>query len=204
MRDQVSELKQDVAFLRTLAEGSAGAGARDGATLVAIGIVFSLVALEYWAVDAHLTGIPQSWRSWLWLDGLAVFLVTLGFIQWGFKGRATGPGSRAISAGWTVLGAALGFAVVGLIAAGFRLALPSLAAWVFPIVLFTLFGASWAIAFAVQRRARHALASGGCGVAAIACGALIASPLEWLALAAGLVLLVALPGALIIRADRAR
>ncbi len=202
MTDEASRLKDDVAFLRALSEGSAGARAREGAVLVAIGIVFSLVALQYWAVDARLIAIPTRWRSWLWLDGLAVFLPALGVIQTRFKGPAVGPGSRAISATWAGLGVALACAVVGLAAAGWRLSMPLLAAWIFPVVLFTLVGASWAVAFAVQRRTPHALAGVGCGIAAIACGALVGSPSEWLALAVGLFVLVAAPGWFILRADR--
>jgi hypothetical protein len=202
MTNEAGRLKDDVAFLRALAEGAAGASARTGAVLLAIGIVFSVVALQYWAIDSRLVAVPQSWRSWLWLDGPAVFLPALGIIQMRLKGRSIGPGSRALSAAWSGLGLALACAVVSLAAAGWRLSLPLLAAWIFPVVLFTLLGASWAVTFAVQRRASHALAGAGSGLAAIACGALIGSAWEWLALSAGLLLLMAVPGWLILRAER--
>jgi len=202
MTDEPSQLRDDVAFLRALAEGAAGGSARTGAVLVAVGIIFPLVALQYWALDSGLIAIPLSWRSWLWLDGLAVFFPALGFIQMRFKGRAVGPGSRAISATWAGLGVALACAVVSLLAAGSKLSMPLLAAWIFPVVLFTLVGASWAVAFAVRRRTSHAFAGVGCALAAIACGALVGSPSEWLALAVGLFLLVTVPGWGILRAER--
>ena len=202
MSNQTKQLADDVAFLRALADGTVHLGERDGAMLAALGTIFSLVALQYWAIDSRLVAAPASWRPWLWLDGLAPFLATLFFIEARARSRAPGPGSRAISAAWTGLGVALSVAVAALMAAGWRLGQPQLAAGMFPIVLFTLLGASWGVAFAVKRQAALALVGAGCGVAAIACGALVGAPAEWLALAAGLALLVAAPGFAILAAAR--
>lgn len=202
MSNEADRIRDDVAFLRDLAEGSISGQARDGAVLTAIGGIFALVALQYWAVDANLFAIPQDWRAWLWLDGVAPFLIVLALIETRMK-RGRGPGSRAIAAAWAGFGLALSAAVIGLLAAAWRLGQPLLAAQLFPIILFSLLGACWGVAFAVRREVGFGLAAVGAGFAAILSGALAGRPIEWLALAAGLALLVGAPGLLVLRGSRA-
>ena len=204
MQQDEQALRADVAFLRSLAEGGAAATVREGAILLAIGVIFGLVAAQYWAIDAGLLAVPTWLKPWLWLDGLAVFLVAMALISSRYRGRPPGAASRALAAAWTGVGAALIFADLGLFAASRRLGLPLLTPWVFPLILFTLIGAAWGVAYAVRRRLAFALAAAGSFAAAMLCGALMGRPEEWLALSAGLVLLVALPGGLIVRSATRR
>jgi hypothetical protein len=197
MTDEGERLSQDVAFLRSLVDGSVSIGLREGAVLTAIGVFFGLVALQYWAIDTGIASIPASWRSWLWLDGLAPFLAALAGIE-SRLGGAKGPAARAVSGAWAGVGVSLVFSTLGLVAAGWRLGQPLLPAQVFPIVLFGLFAAGWSVVFTVRRRVSLVLPAGGSAVAAIATGLLAGKPAEWLALAAGLLLVAALPGGLIV------
>ena len=64
------------------------------------------------------------------------------------------------------------------------------------------FGAGWAVAYSVKRKAWFAWVTAVCFLAAIACGALMGSPDEWLVLALGLFGLVALPGYAVVRQGR--
>lgn len=198
MADEGEQLAEDIVFLRALADGTVRFGLREGAVLAAIGVFFGLAALQYWAIDAGLVSVPPGWRSWLWLDGLAPFLATLAFIEWRFKAAAPGPAARAVSGAWAGVGVALTFSTLGLVAAGWRLGQPLLAAQAFPIVLFGLFAAGWCVMFTVRRRAGLVLVAAGSGAASILSGALIGKPAEWLVLAVGLLLVAAAPGALIV------
>jgi hypothetical protein len=69
---------------------------------------------------------------------------------------------------------------------------------VFPLILFTLIGAAWGVAYAVRRRRIFALAAAGSFGAAVLCGVLMGRPEEWLVLSGGLVLLLAVPGGMIV------
>jgi hypothetical protein len=193
-------LKDDVAFLRGLAQGGATATVKEGAILAAIGMIFGLVGAQYWAMDAGLLPAPAWIRPWLWLDGLVVFLIAIAVISSKFRGPPPGAASRALSAAWTGVGTALICADLGLVAAARRLSLPLLAPWVFPLILFTLIGAAWGVAFAVRRRKALALLAAGSFAAAVLCGVLMGRPEEWLALSGGLVLLLGVPGAVMARA----
>jgi hypothetical protein len=192
-------LRADVAFLRSLAEGGIAATVREGAILVAIGVIFALAAAQYWVIDTGLLAAPSWLKPWLWLDGFVIFLGAMALISSKFRGRPPGAASRALAAAWAGVGTALIFAVMGLAAASRRLGLPLLAPWVFPLILFTLIGAAWGVAYAVRRRLTFALAAAGSFAAAVLCGALMGRPEEWLVLSGGLLLLLAVPGALIVR-----
>jgi hypothetical protein len=192
-------LSADVAFLRSLAEGGSTATVKEGAILLANGVCFSLVAAQYWAMDAGVLSVPAWLKPWLWIDGLVVFLGAVAWISAKYRGRPPGAASRALAAAWAGVGTALIFAVIGLVAAARRLALPLLVTWVFPLILFTLIGAAWGVAYAVRRRRTFALAAAGSFGAAVLCGALMARPEEWLVLSGGLVLFVAIPGGAIVR-----
>ena len=204
MQPDEQALRDDVAFLRSLAEGGTTATVREGAILVAIGVIFGLVALQQWAIEAGALSVPDWVRAWGWLDGLVVFVAAMALIARRLPNRAPGAASRALTAAWSGVGVSLIVADLALVAASRALALPLLTPWLFPLVLFTLIGAAWSVAFAVRRRRMSALAAAGSFAAAVLCGALAGRPQEWLALSGGLVLLLAVPGGAIVRAARRR
>ena len=71
-----------------------------------------------------------------------------------------------------------------------------------PPIVFILYGGAWTVAFMVRRSLQLVLVAAGCFATALAATALIKAPEAWLVLAAGTLLLVAGPGAVIIRRAR--
>jgi hypothetical protein len=204
MSDDEKSLTDDVAFLRALAEGGTSGPAREGAILIAVGVIFGLVAVQYWAIESSLFAVSPTVSTWLWLDGLIPFLVAVAVISVKYRAHPPGAASRALSACWKGVGTALIVADIALYAASRELVIPLLVKWVFPIVLFALIGGAWGVAFAVRRRGSLALVAGGNFVAAILSGIVIGQAQEWLVLAAGLILLVAVPGGLMLAARSRR
>lgn len=194
-------IRDDAAFLRALAQGGAEGSAKDGAILLAVGLIFGLVSVQYWVLESGLLfSTPRALLPWLWLDGVVPFLIVLALISRRFRGRAPGAASRAVSAAWSGVGAAHIIAAVALAMGGLRLGLPLLASWAFPVVLFTMYGAAWSVAFATRRRLTFALNAAGSYLVALLCGVVMGRAEEWLVLAGGLFLLVAAPGAIMLRA----
>jgi hypothetical protein len=115
---------------------------------------------------------------------------------------ATGAAARALSNAWNGVGVALTAGGLGLFAAGWRQHDASFVLATFPILLFSLYGAAWGVAFAVKRLNWFAWISAGCFAAAIAEGLLYKSPHQWLVLSIGLFLLVGLPGLVILKKAR--
>jgi hypothetical protein len=198
MVNDMQTLKDDIAFMRALTEDSGHSMAREGAILAAVGIIFGLTALQYWLLRMQVFAVPPSWQPWLWMDGVIAYLITLTFVHRRFPKRP-GVGPRAMEAAWAGVGIGITVAAIGLAISGWRLQMPALASGTFPIVLFTLYGTAWGVAFAVKRRTWFALVAIGCSATAIACGFLIGTHEEWLVLSLGLFALVALPGFVILR-----
>jgi len=199
MSDEMQTLKDDIAFMKALTQDSVRATVRDGAILAAVGVIFGLTAFQYWLIFTGIVRIPSAWQPWMWMDGLVVFGIVLSLLMHHFRAPAPSAATRAVTAAWGGVGTALSAAVVALVCGAWRLGLSSLVIWVFPLVMFTLYGAAWGVAFAARRRSWFALIAGGCFIVAIACGFAMGMTEEWLVLSVGLFLLVAVPGFIIMR-----
>ena len=203
MTHETKSLRDDIAFIKALSEDSGRALSRDGAVMIAAGVVFGLNAFRFWAIAAGFLDWAKPTANWMGLDALAVFLVILQVVIRQFRGVARGAASRAMSAAWTGVGLAFGVAVISLGIAAWRLQQPLLVLWVFPMILFTLYGAAWWIAFAVKRRGWFAGVATGSFVTAFVCALLTGRSDEWVVLGLGLFLWVAAPGVVILREARA-
>jgi hypothetical protein len=200
MNDDVQTFKDDIAFMRALTEDSGPAMARDGMVLAAAGTIFGLTTLLYWLMFAGVLDIPGA-RDWLWVVASALFVAMMAMISRREPLRRAAA-SRATRAAWVGVGSGIVVAGAALGLSAWRLDLPVLGVGVFPLVLFTLYGAAWGVAFAVVRRRWLALVAVGCFAAVVACGWLMGTPEEWLLLSVGLFVLVAMPGVVMVRQSR--
>lgn len=203
MTEPSETLKDDIAFLRALTKDDGQGLAKQGAVMVAVGGIFGVVTFLYWLIYMGWLGAWGRVAYGLWVAGLVLFFAVGVMLERRFKGQSSAAASRAVDAAWGGTGVSLLAAGIGLQLGGWRLGNPNLALWTFPIVMFTLYGAAWSVAFAVKRRAWFAWVALGCFLTAIAEGALMSSPHEWLLLSAGLLALVAAPGLAILRLSRA-
>jgi len=201
--DETKALRNDIAFMRALSEDSGRALSRDAAILVAVGAIFGLNAFRYWGIEAGFLDWAKPTGNWMGLDALAVFLIVLVVIRRRFHGAVRGAASRAMGAAWGGVGIAISAAVIALVIGAWRLQLPLLVIWVFPLILFTLYGAAWWIAFAIKRRNWFAGIAIGSFVTTLGCGFRMGRPDEWAILGLGLFLWVAVPSVAILRETRA-
>ena len=195
------EVKDDVAFLRALTSEQDRPLAREGAVLVAVGAIFACVDVFYWLYFSHRVTALGIWQHVPWIAGAVVFVVCFAVIAARIP-RAPGAAARAIGAASAGVGFALCAAVTALFAGAASVQQPRLVTDVFPIVLLTLYGSVWTVAFAVKRRVWLAAVAAGCLAAAIGCGFLMGRPEEWLVLAAGMICLVAAPGGVLIHQSK--
>ena len=202
MTDQMQTLKDDLAFLRGLTEDSGAGFAREAVIMIGVGVIFGIVDLLYWLGFSGWLPVPRQVGAWFWVAGLVVFFVSMPIARRRLP-APTGAAARAMAAAWSGIGISLTAAGIGLLLGAWRMGLPNLVLWVFPIVLFTLYGAAWGVAWAAKRTAWFALAALGCFAAAVAEGALMGDAGQWLVSSLGLFVLVAVPGFAIMRAARA-
>ena len=60
MNDMIQSAREDLGFLRALAEEGPGALARDGATLMTVGLIFSPVTLFYFLVFSGVIAVSST------------------------------------------------------------------------------------------------------------------------------------------------
>lgn len=202
MTDQMQGLRDDIAFLRELTQDSGQGLAREGVLMLTLGAIFGVVNFIYWLLYAGLLRGAGPIGDWLWIAGLVAFFVITPILRARLP-SGNGVGSRAMSAAMGGIGVALTAACAGVLVSGLRLGNPNLVLWFFPVVLFTLYGSAWGVAFAVKRQGGFAVVAAGCFLTAVVAGALWATPHEWLALSVGLVAWVGVPGLVILRRGRA-
>lgn len=194
MTDPMQTLKDDIAFMRALAQEGAGAPLLGGSILVAAGLIFAAASVAHWAILTGLLALGPWWFPVVWLSALAVFLAALWILNRRLRGRpgAGSPGNRASGAAWAAVGwtiFAIG-AALAIISIRARSETPML---VFPSLILGLYGLGWTTAAAM---------TGKRWLRATAIGAYGATPLvAWFAIdpAVYLVLLAAVPGCLLMR-----
>ena len=201
MNTLTDSARADLAFLRELADDKGQGVARAGFALAVVGLVFGVVELIYWLIFWGPLAAIWPVAYWLWAAGVVLMTAIILTANRRLP-AATGAASRAISAAWSGVGTSMTVAGLALLLAGWRLHDPWFALKTIPIMAFTLYGAAWGVAFAVKRLAWFAWMGLGCSIAALAAGASIGSPHQWLVLSLGLFLLVGAPGIVIFRAAR--
>jgi hypothetical protein len=194
----------DLAFLRTLVEG-------DGRLLRTFGLVYMYAGLAYgaqvlvqWADFAGVVALPGPVML------AAVTLPTAGLVAlslyFGWRARGTGvsPPNRALNAVFNGTGLAnvVVIAMLVMIAANLKMFAFIL---VYPAVIFTFQGAAWFVAFRIFRRAWMLAVALGWFATSLAMAAAISTQNLHVYIgvaAAALFLLMALPGAIVMREGR--
>ncbi len=203
MSDGIDRLKDDIAFMRALAQEGHRAPLLGGACLLAAGLIFSAATLVSWAMTAKLIALPQFWYLGVWLIATVVFYVVFAGLMVSWR-RAAKPGAattanRAFRRAWSAGGCAMTTISVG----------SSLMAWrvhswlvfaAFPTIILSVYGAAWMISAVLSDRWWVRWVAAGCFAAAIGL-TLVPYKAEYLAFAVALLLLMAAPGLALMRQE---
>ncbi|WP_297506778.1 hypothetical protein [uncultured Caulobacter sp.] len=198
MTDDVKALRDDLAFLRALAEDGRSAPLTGGSILAAAGAIFGLASLGQWLVLTERVAVSPVWLPALWLSAIVLHTILTVAIKRRIGARTTPAGARVNRDAWT--GVAIGcvalFAALGL--ASWRAQ-----TWVLigftPTIVLVLYGAAWWVSASVTKIAWIRAVALGAFASAVALAMLATSPLIWLAYAAALFLLAFLPGLALMR-----
>ena len=197
MDDVILAARSELAFLKALADDRGALPAVLGWHLIAIGAVFGLDFVHIWAVHTGLAPWPQAYRWLVWVPGVAVYLPFNLIINARGRHDIAGPTGRAFGAAWATIAIIVPACLLVLAIAQARSGHPYYPVW--PAFSFILYGGTWILAAMVSRRASYAAVALGCLAAAVVSAALIGSNAQWLVLAAAFALVIALPGAVIVR-----
>jgi len=200
--EKIQTLKDDIAFMRALAQEGQSAPLLGGSILVAAGVTFGVAGVAHWAVVSKVLNLPQVTLAFIWPGALILFLVQLVWLRRGGNARpgAQSPGNRASSAAWAAMGWTI-FVIslaIGILAARTHSSVPVL---IFPPLILGLYGMGWSVAAAMTRKRWIWMTAVGSYAGALLVAWLAVDPIVYLVYSAALLLLMALPGYILMRQE---
>lgn len=195
----------DIAWMRKLAEENAEAPMRGGSILMAAGLIYGLGSVLHWASLTGLVPIQDAGLGVIWLAATALFFVVLFVLiarqksQGGVRTAANrASGAAWSSVGWGIFATFTSVAVVGLRIGQDSLLLLSLT----PSIIMVFYGMGWAVSASMTRSNQLWWLAIGSFLAAPLLAAFSGQDVQYLAYAACLFLLMAVPGFLLMRAAK--
>lgn len=175
--------------------------------LMFAGLIYGTASLFHWAQISSLIDIPGLVEGVIWLIATGVFFVVLAVVITGLQ-RKVGvvtAGNRASGTTWSALGWGIFALFTSLAVLGLRLGEDAamLALALTPSVIMVFYGIGWAVSATMYRNRVLWWLAAGSFVAAPLLAALADQDAQYLAYAAALFLLMALPGWMLMRQARA-
>lgn len=192
--------RADLAFMKELAEDRGPLPWILGAHMIAVGGTFGLNLIYTWAGLRGFLPWPEDWNVWAWAPATVVYVPVVFWLSWLGGRSAKGPASRAFGAAWAGVGIMTAVVVATLTVASYRTGQNLFAVW--PSLAMALYGGAWFVFSILQRRSWGLGVAAGCFATALACAVLIGSPEHWLAMGAGSLLFLVLPGIAMVRNRR--
>ncbi len=197
----------DIAWMRNLAEEGAGTPFQGASILMSAGLIYSVASLIHWAQISGLVELPGIAVGIVWLIATGLFLATLVFLIARLKRRegVITSGNRASSTVWSALGWGIFAMFASLTALGYQLGEDAilLGAALIPSIIMVFYGIGWAVTATMHRNRILWWLMAGSFLAAPLLALMAGQDAQYLAYAAALFLLMALPGWVLMRQARA-
>ncbi len=195
MTDDIQSLRDDIAYLKAMADSGQSRGFGGGVLLMGAGAIFAAASvLQYFAM-AHVGSITMATASLGWLAATATFMAVLVAVK--LRWRADRAPSGSANVAWKGVGIGCFAIFVALALASWRTQSPLLIEFS-PSIIFVLYGAAWIAAGSAMRRAWMEWAGWGGFVAAGITAWFIGQPVSYLFYALGLMLLAFVPGVIFV------
>lgn len=200
--EQMRSVRDDIAYMRGLAHEGRKTPMLGGSILIAAGLIFGAASVGHWAIVSGVIALPEQALSGVWLVATAIFFVALVVLrlQIGRQPGAFSPVNKAAGAAW--MGVGIGIFVMAIamsiIAWKVQSAVPVL---LFPSLIFALYGAGWAVSAKVSDKKWMWWLAIGAWAGAPLIALLTGEPEQYLAYAAGLLLLTTVPGVIMVREE---
>lgn len=200
--DQIKSLKEDISYMKALADEGSRGPLLGGAILVAAGLIFGAGSLMEWALDVGVLDLQPWAHMAIWGGAMALFTVALIVLIQRQRGRPGqfSPSNQAFANAWMGVGLAIFAMAISISIIGFKL--ESEAAFtLFPSLIFALYGSGWAISAAMSGQKWLWRPAFGGWAAAPLVAWFTGDPTQWLIYAGGLVLLALVPGVILMRQE---
>lgn len=198
-----STLQSDIDYIKSLAEAGSAGPLRNGSNLLWAGVIYAIAAVGQYAVAKGW--LPQN--PWVglsfWLGGSLIFAVicTLnGFA----RRRDCGPATiKAVDSAWAGVGLGLFAFLLTVYVIATRSADPATMTFILAPGVLLLYGVGWWVSAKMSRQNWLKFVAFGCFIGAPLLGLMVGQAEQLLAYAACLILFAVIPGAVLMRAEKA-
>jgi hypothetical protein len=200
--DQIQSLKDDIAFMKALAQEGRRTPLLGGSVLVSAGLIFGFASLGHWAITADVLAVPGYWLAVLWTIATVAFAIAL-YVLSGRVARKPGAGSpanQAANAAWAGVGGAVFTLGVALVLISIRLQ-TEIFSVVIPSLIFALYGAAWVVSGSMARKVWVNWVGYGCWAAAVFVAFFAGDTAQYLIYALCFVFFVTVPGLVLMREE---
>lgn len=198
-----TEPQADIAWMRQLAEEGARGPMRGASILFAAGLIYGAASLFHWAVESGMVSEPGPIHGVVWLVATVLFLAVLTFesIRLGRDGGVKTGAARATGAVWSGVGYGIFALFTAIAVVGYRMGESAVLVTMalIPSVIMVFYGVGWGVTAAMQKSRPLGWLSLASLIAAPVLALLTGQPEQYLAYAAALFGLMALPGFLLMR-----
>lgn len=196
----------DIAWMRRLAE-EAGEAPMQGASLLMLGgLLYGLASLFHWAVVAAVLPIAEN-NLWIgWVAATVAYWVVLAVVIPRLRrgGAVSTTANRASGMAWSGMGWGIFALFLAMSVLGWRMGEASLEPMfaLIPSIIMVFYGVGWAVSASMHKSRTMWILSLASFAAAPLMALFAGQAAQYLAYAAALFLLMALPGGLLMRAAR--
>lgn len=193
----MSDVKEDITYLRRMAEQGRNGPIVGGAFLAAAGVVFSIACFVQWAAMTGRFAMDDRQAGWIWCSAFVVFTVVWFVLWFGLRSRRQ---AAAASSPNTVFGIAWIANGVGVLMAYATTAIAVFIThrqdlfYAFIPMIFIFYGISWGLSAMMARRHWMYLAAGGSFAFALGVAALTNNPAQMATVGVALLVLLTAPG----------
>ncbi len=197
------DLQSDIDYMKSLAVDGARGPLRNGASLWWAGVVYAAASCIQYGFVTHMIPLPNPWFMALnWVLASVVFAVLAVMTAPRRTGKASDIACVAYSA-WSAVGLSIGsFIALLIVMSNILQQMEALAFVIAPFVLI-VYGIGWWVSAAASPQGWMRFVALGCFIAAPLLGFLTGKPEQLLAYAVCLVTFAAIPGLLLMRAEKA-
>ncbi len=197
MTDALRSARDDLAFMKELAEDRGPLPRHLGAHLFWPGLLYGLNVAYIWAGMRGFAPWTSDWYMWSYLPGTVVYIPICIWLSLDGRRQHWGPAARVVAAAWTGVSIMTVTVVAIVTVASFKTGTNVAIVW--PPIALALYAGAWLALGVVLKRLWSILVAIGCSLTAVLMAALTDTPEYWLVFGLGLLLFMSAPGLMIMR-----
>lgn len=202
--DQLQSVREDIAYMRAMAQEGRKTPLLGGSILIAAGLIFGTAAVFHYAVEVGILALPPTAYSVVWGAAFVTFLIVLTIlnIRIGKQPGAFSPVNKATGVAWMGVGIGVFTMAISMAVVAYKVQ-SEIPALLFPSLIFALYGAGWAVSAEMSDKKWLWWLAIGAWIGAPLIALLTGEPEQYLAYAVGLLLLTVAPGVAMVRQEPA-